>query len=197
MRAGRLEDPASARLVLTSLEAADARTRVLALRAGARRALLTPAHWRRALGDGAPEVRRECLDLLAGASPDEALDEAITLGLEDDDPLVVEAAAFALGERECTGAVLVLVRVAREHEDARCREAAVAALGAIGDDRGRTTVVDALDDKAPVRRRAVVALANFQGADVDAALERAGADRDWQVRASADQLTRDEGAETD
>jgi HEAT repeat protein len=39
-----------------------------------------------------------------------------------------------------------------------------------------------------VRRRAIVALANFEGERVDAALEAALSDRDWQVRSSAEAL---------
>jgi len=40
-----------------------------------------------------------------------------------------------------------------------------------------------------VRRRAVIALAPFEGPEVDAALEAARTDRDWQVRQAAeDQL---------
>jgi hypothetical protein len=47
-----------------------------------------------------------------------------------------------------------------------------------------------MSDKATVRRRAVLALAPFAGSDVDAALEHAMTDRDWQVRQAAeDQLT--------
>jgi hypothetical protein len=38
----------------------------------------------------------------------------------------------------------------------------------------------------------VVALANFEGPDVEAALARAREDRDWQVRAAADQLGTEE-----
>jgi len=53
-------------------------------------------------------------------------------------------------------------------------------------------VIAALADKAPVRRRAVVALANFEGPDVEAALASAREDRDWQVRAAADQLGAEE-----
>ena len=67
----------------------------------------------------------------------------------------------------------------------------MAALGVIGDDRGRAAVLGALDDKPPVRRRAIVALANFEGPDIDAALEKASQDRDWQVRAAAGQLARE------
>ena len=43
-----------------------------------------------------------------------------------------------------------------------------------------------------MRRRAIVALANFEGPDIEAALARAAEDRDWQVRAAVDQLGRDE-----
>ena len=47
----------------------------------------------------------------------------------------------------------------------------------------------ATEDKPAVRRRAVLALAPFEGDDVDAALQRALADRDWQVRQAAEDLT--------
>jgi HEAT repeat protein len=84
-----------------------------------------------------------------------------------------------------------LCEIATSHDDARCRESAIAALGAIGDDRARPAILVALDDKPPVRRRAIVALSNFEGPDIDAALERAAQDRDWQVRAAVNQLGRD------
>ncbi len=82
--------------------------------------------------------------------------------------------------------------IATGHDDARCRESAVAALGAIGDDRARPAILAALDDKPPVRRRAIVALSNFEGPDIDEALLRASEDRDWQVRAAVNQLGRDD-----
>jgi HEAT repeat protein len=104
---------------------------------------------------------------------------------------VVDGAAFALGEHLYVDAVEQLCLVAQRHDDARCREAAVAALGAIGDDRGRAAVLGALEDKPPVRRRAIVALSNFEGPDIDEALARAGEDRDWQVRAAVNQLARE------
>jgi HEAT repeat protein len=116
---------------------------------------------------------------------------ALVSALSDADALVVDAAAFALGEHAYTNAVEELCLVATSHDDARCRESAVAALGAIGDDRGRAAVLGALDDKPPVRRRAIVALSNFEGPDIDAALERASEDRDWQVRAAVNQLARE------
>jgi HEAT repeat protein len=75
------------------------------------------------------------------------------------------------------------------------REAAVAALGAIGDERGLDAILHATTDKPAVRRRAVLALAPFvdpahpRAAAVDAALARALADRDWQVRQAAEDIT--------
>ena len=41
-----------------------------------------------------------------------------------------------------------------------------------------------------MRRRAVLALAPFESPEVDAALERALVDRDWQVREAAEELLR-------
>ena len=99
-------------------------------------------------------------------------------------------AAWASGERVPPepGAVEALCAVALDHDDALCREAAVAALGAIGDEAALPTILAATRDRATVRRRAVLALAPFDGPDVDAALERARSDRDWQVRQAAEDL---------
>jgi HEAT repeat protein len=188
---GRGDDVAA--VVARNLRAGDARQRVLALRAGAHQSLLTPDEWLDALGDHDVDVRREALTLLAYENVgDERLFPAIIDALRDDDALVVDAAAFATGEHLRADAVEALIVVATSHDDARCREAAVAALGAIGDDRGRDAVLAALEDKPPVRRRAIVALSNFEGPDIESALERAAQDRDWQVRAAVDQLTRDD-----
>ncbi|MGC1418572.1 MAG: HEAT repeat domain-containing protein [Acidimicrobiales bacterium] len=182
-----------AALIEQNLRADHARHRVLALRAGAHQSLLAPEAWLTALGDPDVEVRREALTLLAYEEiDDERVFSGIVDELGDDDALVVDAAAFASGEHLRVDAVEQLIVVATSHDDARCREAAIAALGAIGDDRGRGTVLAALEDKPPVRRRAIVALSNFEGPDIDSALERAAQDRDWQVRAAVDQLTRDE-----
>ncbi|MST32935.1 HEAT repeat domain-containing protein, partial [Acidimicrobiaceae bacterium USS-CC1] len=46
----------------------------------------------------------------------------------------------------------------------------------------------ATTDKPAVRRRAVLALAPFEGPEVDAALRQALEDRDWQVRQAAEDL---------
>jgi HEAT repeat protein len=103
-------------------------------------------------------------------------------------PDLAEEAAFCLGELEGTtpAAVAALEHQATEHDDALCRESAVAALGSLG--VGRDAVLAATTDIATVRRRAVIALAAFDGDEVDAALRRALDDRDWQVRQAAEDL---------
>ncbi|MBW4077865.1 MAG: hypothetical protein HIU84_05005 [Acidobacteria bacterium] len=179
--------------VIESLHSSEARHRVLALRAGVRRQIVTPDQWRAALADTETSVRRDALTLLAYEVID--FDEVAPLVLEaldDSDPLVVDGAIFALAEHLYADAVVRLSELALAHDDARCRETAVAALGAFGDERGRSAVLAALDDKPAVRRRAIVALSNFEGPDIDEALARASEDRDWQVRAAVDQLTKDE-----
>jgi HEAT repeat protein len=192
LKAGFHSDGRDDAFLLKSLESRRPRQRVLALRAGSRRALLAREHWMRALDDPQVEVRREALALLAYVNDlDGGLLALVRGSLEDDDALVVDAAIFALGEHLDRDAVERLATIALEHDDARCRESAVASLGAIGDDRGRAAVLAALEDKPPVRRRAIVALSNFEGPDVDAALERAANDRDWQVRAAVDQLNKE------
>jgi HEAT repeat protein len=112
--------------------------------------------------------------------------------LGDPDHGVVEAACFALGERgaACGGdGVAALAAVATGHRDALCREAAVAALGAVGDRAGLVAILAATKDKPAVRRRAILALAPFEGPEVDDALRTARTDRDWQVRQAAEDLS--------
>jgi HEAT repeat protein len=179
-------------ILRSNLTNAAPRRRVLALRGMVRQGLVTPAQWVSAIDDLDVDVRREALNQVAyAASLDAAVVEAIERQLDDEDPLVVDGAIFALGEHLYAGAVERLCEIVTSHDDARCRESAIAALGAIGDDRARRVILAALDDKPPVRRRAIVALSNFEGPDIDAALERASEDRDWQVRAAVNQLGRD------
>jgi len=162
--------------------------RATALGALARLGVLTDAELAGALGDAAPAVRRRAAEEAARVPG--CATELRSL-LRDDDPSVVEAAAWALGEREDVAAVPALMAVATGHDDALCREAAVAALGAIGDRTGLPAILHATGDKPAVRRRAVLALAPFDGPDVDAALQRALTDRDWQVRQAAEDLLAD------
>ena len=82
-----------------------------------------------------------------------------------------------------------LVELATAHRDPLVRESAVAALGAMGDDRGLAAILAATHDKPAIRRRAVIALTPFDGPRGQPdALERAKSDRDWQVRDAAEDL---------
>jgi HEAT repeat protein len=141
---------------------------------------------RAALADPSPEVRRRACQVAVAV---DNVDLVTMLG--DGDARVVEMAAWALGERgEGAGGAAVdrLSTVAAGHEDPLCREAAVAALGAIGDEGGLAAILGATRDRPAIRRRAVIALAPFSGPEVDAALTAALDDRDWQVRQAAEDL---------
>ncbi len=186
--AGHLGDASLARRGLAD---PDPRVQVAALGALARLGELTTADVVGALAEGTPEVRRRAVDAagaVRGRGVRSALPDAVTGALADPDPLVVVAAAWFLGERRHRPAVPALATVATGHADARCREAAAAALGAIGDPAGLPAVLAALGDKPTVRRRATVALAGFEDPRVEPALRDAARDRDWQVRQAAEEL---------
>jgi len=193
LRAGFALGDDYSNVLRTHVQSPIPRHRILALRGMVRQNLVTPDDWLRALSDGDVEVRREALNQIAHVGvDDEHIFAALVRCLDDDDALVVDGAVFALGEHLIVEAVEKLCVIATSHEDARCRESAIAALGALGDDRARPAILGALDDKPPVRRRAIVALSNFEGLDIDDALARASEDRDWQVRAAVNQLGRDD-----
>ena len=112
-----------------------------------------------------PRRRRRCPVVLGGL-------------LADDAATVVEVAAWATGEwvgrmveeglaLPEPDLVAALPTITAGHDDALCREAAVAALGAIGDATALPAILAATTDKATVRRRAVIALAPFEGEEVD------------------------------
>ncbi len=172
------------------LDDADGSVRAAALHALERTGALTDDQVAAAFGDPDPTVRRQAAEL-AGRRPGIALDPLLT----DDDPTVVEIAAWACGEQEHIAAPTLsrLIVLATDADDPLVREAAAAALGAIGDERGLPAILAACDDKPQVRRRAVLALAPFGGDEVEAAIERAANDRDWQVRQAAEDLRRAAG----
>ncbi len=140
-----------------------------------------------ALLDTDVAVRRRAAEI---AASHHSLD--LVAALHDPDARVVEVAAWACGEHESRRDAVVerLVELAGSSPEPLVRESAVAALGAIGDERGRMAIIAACDDKPAVRRRAVLALAPFDGDDVEATIERALVDRDWQVRQAAEDLRR-------
>lgn len=164
--------------------------RELALGALLRLGLLTDADLIVALADSAPSVRRRAA-MIAGQRRRISL-RAV---LDDPDLTVVEAAAWACGEQERVDddTLSVLIDLGTKSADALVREACTASLGAIGDPRGLPTILHGCADKPAVRRRAVLALAPFDGSEVDAALQAALVDRDWQVRQAAEDVLRASG----
>lgn len=149
-----------------------------------------------ALADDQVSVRRPAAELAAMHPTIDLID-----ALSDDDPRVVEVAAWACGEHESDRDAIVdrLISLATTAEEPLVRESAVAALGAIGAVRAVDTIIAGTTDKPAVRRRAVLALAPFLGADdigrsVEEAINRALKDRDWQVRQAAEDLRRITGS---
>jgi HEAT repeat protein len=172
-----------------------------------------------ALGDSAWTVRRRACELAGRLSisvegkdsdgdrdgnraGDDGLDAIIRRLVEtlsDREPLVSEAAAWALGElapiatdglvaHDPLNGIDELADMATRHADPLCREAAVAALGAIGAPSSLEPVLAALGDKPPIRRRATIALAAFNDPRADDALKSCLKDRDWQVRQAAEDI---------
>jgi HEAT repeat protein len=201
---GPLDDDLRDELVAALDHDPEPRVRAAALGALVRaRATCAPDAWCIAVRDGSATVRRRAADLAPVTITDVEHAEALLQLLDDRDVTVVEAAAWAAGElgdtARAAGAVPALGRVVREHTDPLAREAAVAALGALGDPAALPVILTACHDRPAVRRRAVLALAPFDGPDVDAAVTAALDDRDWQVRQAAEDLQRgtaDECAET-
>ena len=149
----------------------------------------------RGLRDPDSAVRTRCATLAMSLPGNDAVAEAVLRLLEDDDYLVAESAAWALGEwvednPRLDATVAALTRITTTHDEPLCREAAVAALGSIGDERGLAAILSACTDKPAVRRRAVLSLAPFEGPEVEAAIDKALTDRDWQVRQAAEDLRR-------
>jgi HEAT repeat protein len=183
--AGHAGDEATAR---AGLAHPDAGVRHGALAALHRCGRLSAGDLVTAFTDREPVVRRRAAEL-AARPPD--VDVAVLL--DDRDWSVVEMAAWACGEQEWAEPRRVrrLAALAVHHREPLVREAAVAALGAIGHPDGLPAILTGTRDKPAVRRRAVLALAPFDGPEVDEALQRAAHDRDWQVRQAAEDLLDD------
>jgi HEAT repeat protein len=169
----------------------DARVRAVALATlvrAAPRSTSAPV-WRAAASDTDATVR------LRAAQVAPALGRSVPNGsllalLADENSWVAEAAAYAIGEhpRPTRAALDALAAAATSHTDPLVREAAVAALGSHGDPATLPAVLGACDDKPAIRRRAVLALASFEGEAVEARLHAALHDHDWQVRQAAEDL---------
>ncbi|MFT7599743.1 MAG: HEAT repeat protein [Acidimicrobiales bacterium] len=184
IEAGHLGDRPTAHRALTS-EAPE--IRAVALSACLRLKTLDWLLLEPFFDDPSPFVRRRALELAVRLEPIGAPLSRLLARLVDT-AAVAEMGAFALGEigRATPEVVDALAQMTKNHDDPLCREAAVAALGALHS--GRETILGALADIATVRRRAVLALAPFDGPDIEAALTHALTDRDWQVRQAAEDL---------
>lgn len=190
--AGHMQDHpgAGVRTARPALADPEPAVRATALGALARLNDLQLADVEAAAVDASPVVRARAAELAYRMGA--AARSLLVALLDDERPDVVEAACFGLGELGAEAgddAAGVLARVAGSHTDALCREAAIAAIGAIGSRIGLPAVLAGMQDKPAVRRRAVLALAAFDGPDVEAALRSALVDRDWQVRQAAEDLT--------
>lgn len=145
------------------------------------------------LTDPDPRVRRRAVEIAADHRSIELFDH-----LDDPDTSVVEMAAWACGEHEQVSEETLerLITLTTESDDPLVREAATAALGAIGDRRGLTAIIAACSDRPAIRRRAVLALAPFLDEErAMATLLGALEDRDWQVRQAAEDLCHAAGIE--
>lgn len=173
-----LDDP------LSHLDAADPAIRRLAVSALAGRAGDRSVHDAVAplLGsDPDGIVRAEAAEILAGSGPRAV--PALLAALDDGDVRVVEAAITSLGEMRARPAVHRLLEAAENHADRLVREAAVAALGAIGDATAIPILLAVLASGPPqVRRRAVAALTVFDDPAIEPALRLATEDRNPMVR---------------
>lgn len=189
--AGHTGDEKTAR---QGLLATDAVVRASAVSALDRLDALTETDLATSLHDPDASVRRRAAQI-ASRYPAVSLLDA----LADPDPAVVEMAAWSLGEHENPEAAIVaaVANVATGHDDPLAREAAVAALGAIGAEGGLRAILQAMNDKPAIRRRAVIALTPFDGPEVEAALAKARTDRDRQVRRAVEDLVGPEPAETE
>ena len=195
--AGHLGDSET---LLRGLADSDAMVRTAALGGLARIERLTEVQLIRGLSDGETVVVRRSVELSGHELASSALvDSHLLARAQGNDDDLAEVSVWALGERwEERGneagadAILnVIEAAALRHADALVREAAVAALGSIGAERSIAVIIEAATDKATVRRRAVIALAPFEGPEVEAALAAAREDRDWQVRQAAEDLSDD------
>jgi HEAT repeat protein len=172
-------------VALEALQHEDGTVRASALRALARIGTLTAEILAPFIQDSHIETRRTAVEL-AVPFPSVFVHQCI----DDLDVFVAEMAAWCVGERTPASDIEIETLIDRttSHDEAVVREACAAALGSLGDERGLPAILAACTDKPAVRRRAILALAPFEGEEVDAALHHALEDKDWQVRQNAEDL---------
>lgn len=107
----------------------------------------------------------------------------------DDAPEVREAVATAYGDLSNASVIPWLVEVGNDDQDRTVKEAAVAALGAIGSDEAIDPLLEFIAKGPPqVRRRAIAAITVFDDPRIEPAIERAAFDRNPGVREAAEMV---------
>ena len=107
----------------------------------------------------------------------------------DREPKVREAVATAYGELRQPSVIPWLVEVGKSDPDRTVKEAAVAALGAIGEDAAIDPLLMFITDGPPqVRRRAIAAITVFDDPRIEPAIQRAALDRNSGVREAAEMV---------
>jgi len=146
-----------------------------------------------AFNDDDHGVRKRAIELVIDLSDNQDYISKILVLLDDSSTFVVETVCWVIGEignnyENVAEVVSKVSQIALNHDDSLCREAAVACLGSLGHIDGLATLLRVLDDKPNVRRRATLALAPFEGPEVEEALKRKLKDRDLQTRQAAEDL---------
>ena len=174
-------------LVTEYLEHPEPDVRATALRVLDNEGKLEKGILERSLSDSAFKVRNAIAYLISRNRDIPAMKFLL-----DEDAEIVEIACWGIGERgDASAEVLdVLQSITESHSDSLCRESAVAALGALGNRGALGSILKAVEDIATVRRRAVLALAPFDGPEVELAIAKALEDRDWQVRQAAEDISK-------
>lgn len=174
-------------LVTEYLEHPEPDVRATALRVLDNEGKLEKGMVERSLSDSAFKVRNALAYLISRNRDIPAMKFLL-----DEDAEIVEVACWGIGERgDASAEVLdVLQSITESHSDSLCRESAVAALGALGNRDTLGSILKAVEDIATVRRRAVLALAPFDGPEVELAIAKALEDRDWQVRQAAEDISK-------
>jgi HEAT repeat protein len=175
------DDPVLARMATTALTPSQAAENMRALTA---------------LTQGAdPSLRAGAAEKL-GSCGAEAL-ETLSALENDPDPTVRECLATAYGEIDSADTVPWLSFAARDDSDRHVKEAATAALGAIGNNAGLETLLLLINDGPPqVRRRAIAAITVFDDERVEPAIRRAALDRNPGVREAAEMVVGKQLTET-
>ena len=139
------------------------------------------------LNDDEASVRAAAAEKL-GVCGERSL-EYLARAQADDAPEVREAVATAYGDLSNASVIPWLVEVGNDDQDRTVKEAAVAALGAIGSDEAIDPLLEFIAKGPPqVRRRAIAAITVFDDPRIEPAIERAAFDRNPGVREAAEMV---------